>query len=108
MPKRLYEDELERLQVQLVGLQQWVVETGARVVVIFEGRDTAGKGGAIKRIVQYLNPRTARVVALPTPNEREKGEWYFQRYIKHLPTTGEIVLMDRSWYNRAGVEKVMD
>jgi polyphosphate kinase 2 len=108
MPKRLYEDELERLQVQLVGMQQWVVETGARVVVIFEGRDATGKGGAIKRIVQYLNPRTARVVALPTPNEREKGEWYFQRYIKHLPTTGEIVLMDRSWYNRAGVEKVMD
>ena len=108
MPKRLYEDELERLQVQLVGMQQWVVKTGARVVVIFEGRDAAGKGGTITRIVQYLNPRTARVVALPTPNEREKAVWYFQRYIKHLPTTGEIVLMDRSWYNRAGVEKVMD
>ena len=108
MPKRPYEDELERLQVQLVGMQQWVVKTGARVVVIFEGRDAAGKGGTITRIVQYLNPRTARVVALPTPNEREKAVWYFQRYIKHLPTTGEIVLMDRSWYNRAGVEKVMD
>ncbi|MET0975488.1 MAG: polyphosphate kinase 2 [Leifsonia sp.] len=108
MPKHLYEEELERLQVQLVGMQQWVVETGARVVVIFEGRDAAGKGGAIKRIVQYLNPRSARVVALPTPNEREKGQWYFQRYIEHLPTSGEIVLMDRSWYNRAGVERVMD
>ncbi|WP_291038466.1 polyphosphate kinase 2 [Herbiconiux sp.] len=104
----LYEAELERLQVELVTMQRWVIETGARVVVIFEGRDAAGKGGAIKRIVQYLNPRSARVVALPTPSEQEKGEWYFQRYIRHLPTTGEIVLMDRSWYNRAGVERVMD
>lgn len=108
MPKRLYEDELERLQIELVGMQQWVIETGSRVVVIFEGRDAAGKGGAIKRIMQYLNPRSAKVVALPTPSEREKGQWYFQRYIRHLPTEGEIVLMDRSWYNRAGVEHVMD
>lgn len=106
--KDLYEAELERLQVELVTMQRWVIETGARVVVIFEGRDAAGKGGAIKRIVQYLNPRSARVVALPTPSEQEKGQWYFQRYIQHLPTTGEIVLMDRSWYNRAGVERVMD
>ena len=108
MPKHRYEEELERLQIQLVSMQQWVVETGSRVVVIFEGRDAAGKGGAIKRIVQYLNPRSARVVALPTPNDREKGQWYFQRYIEHLPTAGEIVLMDRPWYNRAGVERVMD
>jgi polyphosphate kinase 2 len=107
VPRALYEQELERLQVELVGMQQWVIETGARIVVIFEGRDAAGKGGAIKRIVQYLNPRSARVVALPTPSEREKGQWYFQKYIEHLPTTGEIVLMDRSWYNRAGVERVM-
>jgi len=105
--KKLYEAELERLQVELVTMQRWVIETGARVVVLFEGRDAAGKGGAIKRIVQYLNPRSARVVALPTPSEREKGQWYFQRYIERLPTTGEIVLMDRSWYNRAGVERVM-
>lgn len=107
VPKGVYEAELERLQVELVGMQQWVIETGARVVVIFEGRDAAGKGGAIKRIVQYLNPRSARVVALPTPSEREKGQWYFQKYLEHLPTRGEIVLMDRSWYNRAGVERVM-
>jgi len=107
IPKELYEAELERLQIELVEMQRWVVETGARVVVIFEGRDAAGKGGAIKRIVQYMNPRSARVVALPTPSEREKGQWYFQRYIEHLPTSGEIVLMDRSWYNRAGVERVL-
>ena len=107
VPKELYELELERLQIELVAMQQWVIETGARVVVIFEGRDAAGKGGAIKRIVQYLNPRSARVVALPTPSEREKGQWYFQKYIERLPTAGEIVLMDRSWYNRAGVERVM-
>ena len=105
--KALYEAELERLQIELVSMQRWVIETGARVVVIFEGRDAAGKGGAIKRVIQYLNPRSARVVALPTPSEQEKGQWYFQRYIEHLPTTGEIVLMDRSWYNRAGVERVM-
>ena len=107
MPKPLYESELERLQVELVTMQRWIVESGARVLVIFEGRDAAGKGGAIKRIIQYLNPRTARVVALPQPSEREKGQWYFQRYIERLPSTGEIVLMDRSWYNRAGVERVM-
>ncbi|NEN05030.1 polyphosphate kinase 2 [Diaminobutyricibacter tongyongensis] len=107
MPKKVYEAELEKLQIELVGMQQWVIETGSRVVVIFEGRDAAGKGGAIKRIMQYLNPRSARVVALPTPNKREKGQWYFQRYIQHLPTKGEIVLMDRSWYNRAGVEHVL-
>jgi len=105
--KKVYEADLERLQADLVSMQQWVVATGARVLVIFEGRDAAGKGGAIKRIVQYLNPRVVRVVALPQPSEREKGQWYFQRYIEHLPSTGEIVLMDRSWYNRAGVERVM-
>lgn len=107
LPKAAYEKELQRLQVELVTMQRWVTESGARVLVIFEGRDAAGKGGAIKRIAEYLNPRSARVVALPQPSEREKGEWYFQRYISRLPTTGEIVLMDRSWYNRAGVEKVM-
>jgi polyphosphate kinase len=107
IPKKLYEAELERLQIELVSMQQWIIATGARVVVIFEGRDAAGKGGVIKRIVQYLNPRSARVVALPIPNEREKGQWYFQRYIERLPTAGEIVLMDRSWYNRAGVERVL-
>jgi polyphosphate kinase 2 len=105
--KALYEAELERLQTELVTMQQWVIQNDARVVVIFEGRDAAGKGGAIKRIMQYLNPRSARVVALPAPSDREKGQWYFQRYIEHLPSTGEIVLMDRSWYNRAGVERVM-
>lgn len=105
--KALYEAELARLQVELVAMQRWVVSSGARVLVLFEGRDAAGKGGAIKRIVQYLNPRSARVVALPTPSERERGQWYYQRYIEHLPTKGEIVLMDRSWYNRAGVECVM-
>lgn len=108
IPTPVYEAELKRLQVELVRMQQWITATGARVVVIFEGRDAAGKGGAIKRIAQYLNPRTARVVALPTPSERERGQWYFQRYIERLPTAGEIVLMDRSWYNRAGVERVMD
>jgi polyphosphate kinase len=107
MAKAAYEEELARLQVELVELQRWVLESGARVVVIFEGRDAAGKGGAIKRIVQYLNPRSARVVALPVPSERERGQWYFQRHLSHLPTTGEIVLFDRSWYNRAGVEHVM-
>lgn len=108
VPKKLYEAELERLQIELVEMQQWVTATGARVLVIFEGRDAAGKGGAIKRIMQYLNPRHARVVALPKPTEKEKGQWYFQRYIEWLPTAGEIVLMDRSWYNRAGVERVME
>jgi len=107
MDKTAYEHELERLQTELVTLQRWVIESGARVLVIFEGRDAAGKGGAIKRIAQYLNPRSMRVVALPQPSDREKTQWYFQRYIERLPAAGEIVLMDRSWYNRAGVERVM-
>ena len=107
LSKHAYQKELTRLQTELVSMQQWVIATGARVVVIFEGRDAAGKGGAIKRIVQYLNPRSARVVALPTPGDRERGQWYFQRYLERLPTRGEIVLMDRSWYNRAGVEHVL-
>jgi polyphosphate kinase 2 len=107
VPKKLYEAELKRLQIELVEMQQWVIATGRRVLVLFEGRDAAGKGGAIKRIMQYLNPRHARIVALPQPSERERGQWYFQRYIEHLPAAGEIVLLDRSWYNRAGVEKVM-
>ena len=107
MPKATYERELKRLQAQLVDMQAWVQSTGARIVVIFEGRDAAGKGSTISRVSQYLNPRVTRVVALPTPTEREKSEWYFQRYIAHLPAAGEIVLMDRSWYNRAGVEHVM-
>jgi len=102
-----YEAELYRLQAELVQLQEWVRSTGARLVVIFEGRDAAGKGGTIKRVTQYLSPRVARIAALPTPTEREEGEWYFQRYIAHLPAKGEIVCFDRSWYNRAGVEKVM-
>lgn len=106
-PKRLYEAELKRLQVELVEMQRWVAKSGARVLVIFEGRDAAGKGGAIKRVTKYLNPRHAHVVALAKPTKRERGQWYFQRYIKHLPSKGEIVLMDRSWYNRAGVERVM-
>ena len=107
MPKKLYERELKRLQSQLVDLQAWVQASGARIIVIFEGRDAAGKGSTISRVSQYLNPRITRTVALPTPTEREKTEWYFQRYIAHLPAAGEIVLMDRSWYNRAGVEHVM-
>ena len=105
--KKAYEKELERLQAELVDMQQWVVETGARVVIIMEGRDAAGKGSAIKRITQYLNPRTCRIEALPAPNSREPGQWYFQRYVEKLPTKGEIVIFDRSWYNRAGVERVM-
>lgn len=107
LTKEDYELELKRLQIELVSMQQWIEATGTRVLVIFEGRDAAGKGGVIKRIAQYLNPRKARVVALPQPSERERGQWYFQRYIERLPTAGEIVLMDRSWYNRAGVERVM-
>ena len=102
-----YFRELFRLQGELVKLQDWVVATGHRVVIIFEGRDAAGKGGVIKRITQRLNPRVCRVVALPAPNDRERTQWYFQRYVTHLPAGGEIVLFDRSWYNRAGVEKVM-
>jgi len=103
--RRQYFRELFRLQGELVKLQDWVVHTGERVVVIFEGRDAAGKGGAIKRITQRLNPRVCRVAALPAPNDREKTQWYFQRYVAHLPAAGEIVLFDRSWYNRAGVER---
>ena len=102
-----YEKELLRLQTELVYMQEWIVAEGKRLVVLFEGRDTAGKDGAIKRIVAYLNPRTCRVVAVSTPGEREKTQWYFQRYVPHLPGAGEIVLFDRSWYNRAGVEHVM-
>jgi polyphosphate kinase 2 len=107
MPKKLYEVELFRLQAELVEMQEWVRQTGARVVVLFEGRDAAGKGSTIKRVNQYLNPRVARISALPAPTEREKTQWYFQRYIQHLPAAGEIVMFDRSWYNRAGVERVM-
>ena len=107
LKKNAYEKELKRLQAELVEMQQWVVETGARVVVIMEGRDAAGKGSAIKRITQYLNPRTCRIEALPAPTSRESGQWYFQRYVEKLPTAGEIVIFDRSWYNRAGVERVM-
>jgi polyphosphate kinase 2 len=102
-----YEQELRRLQVELVKLQEWIRHKGLRVVVIFEGRDAAGKGGAIKRITDTLNPRICRVVALGTPTEKEKTQWYFQRYVAHLPAAGEMVLFDRSWYNRAGVERVM-
>jgi len=102
-----YEAELERLQEELVDLKDWVVAKGLKVVVLFEGRDAAGKGGVIKRITEYLNPRVCRTVALGTPTEREKTQWYFQRYVPHLPAAGEIVLFDRSWYNRAGVERVM-
>lgn len=105
--KKVYEAELTRLQTELVTMQQWVKSSATRVVAIFEGRDAAGKGSAIKRVTEYLNPRTARIVALPAPTERQRGQWYFQRYIEHLPAAGEIVLMDRSWYNRAGVERVM-
>lgn len=107
IPDDVYEAELFRLQSELVKLQRWTQATGARIVVLFEGRDAAGKGGSIKRITQYLSPRVARIAALPAPTEREKGQWYFQRYVAHLPAAGEIVLFDRSWYNRAGVEKVM-
>jgi polyphosphate kinase 2 len=107
VPRKLYEQELQRLQGELVKMKEWVRTKGARLVVVFEGRDAAGKGGAIKRITEYLNPRVARIVALPAPTERERGQWYFQRYIALLPTAGEIVLFDRSWYNRAGVEHVM-
>jgi polyphosphate kinase 2 len=107
MSRKSYEQHKYRLQVELLKLQAWVKETGARVVVLFEGRDAAGKGGAIKRFMEHLNPRGARVVALEKPSEVERGQWYFQRYVSQLPTAGEIVLFDRSWYNRAGVERVM-
>jgi polyphosphate kinase len=105
--RHAYFQELFRLQAELVKLQDWVVASGQKVVILFEGRDAAGKGGAIKRITQRLNPRVCRVVALPAPNDRERTQWYFQRYAAHLPAAGEIVLFDRSWYNRAGVERVM-
>jgi polyphosphate kinase 2 len=103
----VYLKELQKLQIELVKLQEWIKHEGLKVVVIFEGRDAAGKGGTIKRITQVLNPRICRVVALGTPTEREKSQWYFQRYVPHLPAAGEMVLFDRSWYNRAGVERVM-
>jgi polyphosphate kinase len=102
-----YDRELRRLQIELVKLQEWIRQSGLKVVVLFEGRDAAGKGGSIKRITESLNPRVCRVVALGTPTEREKTQWYFQRYVPHLPAAGELVLFDRSWYNRAGVERVM-
>ncbi|MDJ0709881.1 MAG: polyphosphate kinase 2 [Woeseiaceae bacterium] len=105
--KGAYEQHKEELQVELLKVQSWVKETGQRIVVLFEGRDAAGKGGTIKRFMEHLNPRAARVVALEKPTDHERGEWYFQRYVKHLPTTGEMVFFDRSWYNRAGVERVM-
>ena len=108
MRRATYEAQKYQLQVELLKLQAWVKESGQRVVILFEGRDAAGKGGAIKRFMEHLNPRGARVVALEKPSDVEKGQWYFQRYVQHLPTAGEIVLFDRSWYNRAGVERVMD
>lgn len=107
LPRRTYFSELLRLQGELVKLQDWVVHNQLKVVVLFEGRDAAGKGGVIKRVTQRLNPRICRVAALPAPNDRERTQWYFQRYVSHLPAAGEMVLFDRSWYNRAGVEKVM-
>ncbi|MGZ0710463.1 polyphosphate kinase 2 (plasmid) [Coraliomargarita sp. W4R53] len=107
MDKKLYESELMILQAQLVDMQAWAQKSGARIVVLFEGRDAAGKGSTIKRVSEYMNSRVTRIVALPTPSDRDKTRWYFQRYVPHLPAAGEIVLMDRSWYNRAGVEHVM-
>jgi polyphosphate kinase len=107
LPAKPYEAELYRLQGELMKVQEWVRAERARIVVIFEGRDAAGKGGTIKRVAQYLNPRVVQTAALPAPTERERGQWYFQRYAGHLPTAGEVVLFDRSWYNRAGVEHVM-
>ena len=105
--RKYFDKELERLQVELVKLQYWIKEKGLKVVVVFEGRDAAGKGGAIKRITERCSPRIVRVAALPTPTEREKTQWYFERYVAHLPAAGEMVLFDRSWYNRSGVERVM-
>lgn len=107
MRRKTYEEQKYLLQVELLKMQSWVRETGQRIVILFEGRDAAGKGGAIKRFMEHLNPRGARVVALEKPTDEEKGQWYFQRYVQHLPTRGELVLFDRSWYNRAGVERVM-
>ncbi|MDX2593171.1 MULTISPECIES: polyphosphate kinase 2 [Streptomyces] len=107
LPRKTYEKELLRLQAELVKLQEWVRAERARLVIVFEGRDAAGKGGTIQRVTEHLNPRVARIAALPAPTERERTQWYFQRYVEHLPAAGEIVLFDRSWYNRAGVEQVM-
>lgn len=107
LSNKFYEEELGRLQIELVKMQEWIKASNYRLIILFEGRDAAGKGGTIKRITECLNPRNARVVALPVPTEREKGQWYFQRYVTHFPTEGEMVLYDRSWYNRAGVERVM-
>jgi polyphosphate kinase 2 (PPK2 family) len=107
MSRKAYEKQKYRLQVELIKMQNWVKDTGQRVVVIFEGRDAAGKGGSIKRFTENLNPRGGRVMALEKPTQEERGQWYFQRYVRHLPTAGEIVFCDRSWYNRAGVERVM-
>jgi polyphosphate kinase 2 len=106
-PRKLYEKELERLQVELVKMEEWGASTGMRLVVIFEGRDAAGKGGAIKRMTEHMNPRITRHVALPKPTERQTTQWYFQRYVEQLPAAGEVVLFDRSWYNRAGIEHVL-
>ncbi|MDR1442673.1 MAG: polyphosphate kinase 2 [Bifidobacteriaceae bacterium] len=107
LSRRAYENELYRLQSELVTMQEWIRREGKRLVVVFEGRDAAGKGSAIARVTQYLNPRYCQVAALPTPTQREQGQWYFQRYVAHLPSAGEITIFDRSWYNRAGVERVM-
>ncbi len=107
IPAGVYDAELFRLQTELVKVQEWARDSGARIVVVFEGRDAAGKGGTIKRITEYLSPRVVRIAALPAPSDRERGQWFFQRYVAHLPARGEMVLFDRSWYNRAGVEKVM-
>ena len=107
LSRKDYEAQLEALQIELVKLQRWLLKKGFKVMVVFEGRDAAGKGGTILRLMQHLNPRTARKVALATPTDAERGQWYFQRYVQHLPTAGEIVVFDRSWYNRAGVERVM-
>lgn len=108
LKRDIYEAEKRELQIELLKVQRWVRETGQKILIIFEGRDAAGKGGTIKRFMEHLNPRGAHVIALEKPTERERSEWYFQRYIKHLPAAGEIILLDRSWYNRAGVERVMD
>jgi polyphosphate kinase 2 len=107
LPVKVYERELARLQEELVKMEEWVYDTGARIAVVFEGRDAAGKGGAIKRMTEHMNPRITKHVALPKPTEREASQWYFQRYVAHLPAAGEIALFDRSWYNRAGVERVL-
>ena len=108
MSKKDYERKKQALQVELLKVQKWVRSTGQKIVILFEGRDAAGKGGTIKRFMEHLNPRGAHVIALEKPTEHELGQWYFQRYIKHLPSAGEMVLFDRSWYNRAGVERVME